>query len=507
MQNAKNMTITQQELHLIKIHNLKNLVDLEMSFTGSPVTAILGPNGNGKSTVLHALACAFKPVSNGENYKFSSFFLPNTDAMWRGSRLEVIHSYREETTVRKYVTTEYTKTSDRWTPKYVRRPSRDIYYIGIDKCVPLIESENKATRINYSTENIGEQVVLDILEKASSVLNRKYSAFNIHTASGKKFIGVESNGLRYSALSMSAGEQKIFYILEKVFKAQKNSLILIDEIDLLLHDGAMKRLIEVVHTRSLEKNLQIVATTHRESILDQDHLVNVRHIVVKSGKALCFNETKPDAINRLTGIQPRPIEVFVEDDLGAAIIKKLAGQLKGAKYVSVQRYGAAINCFTTVGGLLLGGDSCEHSLFVIDGDVYRTEGEKQDRINKILTGDDQQSVNYRESALQKIAQFVIPEGFNPERYLHSIIVAMNITDNDEYEEIIECAKEIQAVNDDHKYIQELIDRLGWARDTGLAKVVDLVATSDQWGVYVADVKEWMRQQIDANREIPHNNIA
>lgn len=506
------MPITQQQLHLIKIHSLKNLVDLEMSFDGSLVTAILGPNGNGKSTVLHALACAFQPVSDGENYKFSSFFLPNTDALWQGSRLEIVHSYREDATLHENETTEYTKSSDRWTPKYARRPSRDIYYIGIDKCVPLIESENKATRINYSTENVGEQIVLDILQKASYILNKQYTAFNIHSASGKKFIGVESNGLKYSALSMSAGEQKIFYILEKVFRAKKNSLILIDEVDLLLHDGAMKRLIEVVHTRASEKKLQIVATTHRESILDQEHLVNIRHIVVKAGKSLCFNETKPDAINRLTEVQPRPLEVFVEDDLGAAVIKKLAGQLKGVKYVSVQRYGAAINCFTTVGGLLLGGESCERSLFVIDGDVYRTEVEKQDRINKILTGNDQQSVNYRASALQKISQFVIPEGFSPERYLHSIIVEMDNDDNDEYVEIIECAKEIQAVNDDHKYIEDLIARLGLERDTGLAKVVDLVATSDRWDAYVADVREWLRQQIEAVLEVPpnfqmHNNAA
>src|SRR5690606_10552845 len=182
--------------------------DLEMSFGDSPVTAVLGPNGNGKSTVLHALACAFQPVSDGENYKFSSFFLPSTDALWQGSRLEITHSYRDGASVHENIVTEYSKNTDRWSPKYARRLSRDLYYIGIDKCVPLIESENKATRIHYSTENMGEAVILEILQKASYILNKQYSAFNIHTASGKQFIGVESGGLRYSALSMSAGEQK-----------------------------------------------------------------------------------------------------------------------------------------------------------------------------------------------------------------------------------------------------------------------------------------------------------
>lgn len=500
------MSITQQQLHSIKIYGLKNIVDLNMSFDGSPVTAILGPNGNGKSTVLHALACAFQPAENGENYKFSSFFLPNTDALWQGSHLEINHSYRSGVDFIQNEITEFRKNTDRWMPKYARRPYRDICYIGIDKCVPMIESETKSTRINYSTTNIAEQIVLTMLEKASYVLNRQYTALNIHDAAGKKFIGVEENGLKYSALSMSAGEQKVFYILEKVYRATKNSLILIDEIDLLLHDGAMRRLVEVIHERAMAKNLQVVATTHRETILDQDHLVNVRHIVSKKGKSLCFNETKPDAINRLTGVQPRPIEVFVEDDLSASIVKKLTGQLKGVKYVSVQRFGAAINCFTTVAGLLLGGEDCNSALFVLDGDVYRTEEEKTNQINRVLTGDDEQSVTYRRLAIQKISQYTIPQGLMPEQYLHQIIVGMPENESEEFNEIIECAKEIVAVNDGHQYIEDIIFRQGWARSEGLVKIVDLVSLSDQWNEYVQDVREWLRQQIEAVLELPATGV-
>ncbi|MBO8087777.1 MAG: ATP-binding protein [Marichromatium sp.] len=366
----------------------------------------------------------------------------------------------------------------------------------------MIESETKSTRINYSTTNISEQVVLTILEKASYILNRKYTALNMHNAAGKEFIGVEASGLKYSALSMSAGEQKVFYILEKIYRADKNSLILIDEIDLLLHDGAMRRLIETVHERATDKSLQVVTTTHRETILDQYHLVNVRHIISKAGKSLCFSETKPDAINRLTGIQPRPIEIFVEDDLSAFIVRKLAGQLKGTRYVSVQRFGAAINCFTTVAGLLLGGEDCRHTLFVLDGDVYRTEDEKKERINKVLTGDDEQSVIYRGTAIQKISQYAIPEGIMPEQYLHGLIVSIELEGNEEFDEIIECAKEIVAANEGHKYIEEIITRLGLERREGLRKIIDLVAYSNQWSEYVHDVRDWMQQQIEGLIESP-----
>lgn len=495
------MPITQQVIHSIKVKALKSLVGLDMSFDGSPVTAILGPNGNGKSTVLHSLACAFKPIhASGENYKFSSFFLPNTDALWNGSELDIIHSYRDGRVEHPNVLKNYKKTDVRWTPIYARRPERNVIYIGIDKCVPMIESETKQAKINYSTETIAEEIITTILLKASLVLNRHYSSYNIHTAPSRKFIGVEVDGLRYSALSMSAGEQKVFHILEKIFRAPKYSLILIDELDLLLHDRAMKKLIEVILARSIEKSLQVIFTTHRESILDLESEINIRHIVNKAGQSLCFNETKPDAINRLTGTQPKPIEIFVEDDLASTIVKKIAAQLRLARYLSVQRFGAAVNCFTTVAGLMFGGDDCANAIFVLDGDVYRTEVEKQNRLNKVITGHDQQAVENRASALNKIQQFVLPENTQPEKFLHSLIVGCEETDNEEFNEIIEVAREIHVVEDDHLYISDIITRLGWDKNIGQSKIIDLVATTGAWVNYVSEVHNWMAARVDDFRE-------
>lgn len=494
------MTISQQALHSMKVGLLKNLVDLEISFEPSFVTAILGPNGNGKSTILHALACAFSPHEEGENYKFSWFFLPNTDALWNDSEMSIIHSFRDGQTRHDALIRKYKKTQARWTPRYANRPKRDVFYIGIDKCVPMIEAEKKQAKINYSTQVVNEDIINTILQKASFVLNRRYSGYNIHRSSGKTFIGVEVDGLRYSALSMSAGEQKVFYILEKVFRAKKYSLILIDELDLLLHDQAMKNLIEVLLERANDKKLQIVFTTHRESVLELENRINIRHIVSRPGKTLCFNETKPDAINRLTGVQPRPLEVFVEDDLASTIVKKIASQLRIAKYVTISRFGAAINCFTTVGGLLLGGEPCEDSIFVLDGDVYCSDELKTEAINRVLTGHDENVVRARTTALSVVKQFSLPEDVKPERYLHSLIIAMNTTDNEEFNEIIEVAAEIIAVDEDHKYINDIIERLGWDRATGLSKIVDLVATDVTWDEYTQEVRQWFELKVSNLRE-------
>jgi predicted ATPase len=493
------MLVTQQKLSSLYVSKLKNLVELDICFDGSPITAILGPNGNGKSTVLHALACAYQPNTNGENHKFSNFFLPSTDALWNDSKLELVHTYRDGQTLHENITTTYGKTS-RWTPIYARQPKRDIFYSGIDKCVPMIEIEKRQGKINYATSTVNEDVFTVILQKASQILNRKYLKYNIHIASGKDFIGVEVEGLRYSALSMSAGEQKVFHILDVIFNAPNNSLILVDELDLLLHDKALLALIKVIHTRALAKSLQVVFTTHRESVLVLSDLINIRHLLSTPEKTLCFSETKPDAINRLTGIQPKPIEVFVEDDLSAAIICKLASQLGGKRLITTHRYGAAINSFTAISGLLFCAQDISNMLFVLDGDVYKTIECKQIRLNKVITGTDSLSENYKAKALSVIFQYQLPEDSKPEPFLHDILSNLEGMQNPESREIINAAKEIHVADESHKYIDDVIERLGLDRRVGLNKIIDLVSDTEYWNEYTRDVQNWLSDKINEHQE-------
>jgi predicted ATP-dependent endonuclease of OLD family len=184
-------------------------------------------------------------------------------------------------------------------------------------------------------------------------------------------MGVECNNIGYSSLSMGAGEQRIFFILKEVFRAPKYALILIDEIDLLLHGDALHKLLEILIVRAEEKHLQIIFTTHDQSIIELEDKINIRHILQTPHKTLCFNETKPDAMQRLTGKQERKLEVFVEDDLAKAIIKKISAEVGISKHVSIKEFGAAKNCFTALSGSLLNEDkNLENMPFVLDGDRY-----------------------------------------------------------------------------------------------------------------------------------------
>jgi len=500
-------SVTGQILSSIKIFKLKCINHMNpMTFTPHPLTAILGPNGSGKSTILHAIAGIYKPEDgqHGEDHKLMEFFPRSPDAEWNGSEFEITHTYRKGQELIENDKKSYGKADalgSRWIQIYARRPLREIYYLGIEKCVPMIESEKKYN-IKYETSNVSSDVINLLLIKASHVLNKTYTSFNHHRQpNGKFFIGVEASGVRYSSLSMSAGEQKVFMILEVILKAGKNSLILIDELDLLLHDIALKNLISVIYDRAIEKNLQIIFTTHRESVINLSSKVNIRHVLNLAERTFCFENTKPDAINRLTGVRVTSIEIYVEDDVAEAIIKKLCASLKATKHTRVIKYGAAVNAFTILGGTLLRGDNLRNSTFILDGDVIKTSVEKSRAINKVLTGDDLIATRLREEALEKIIQFRLPEGNNPEKYLHTMLIQSDETEHDDESlEIISIARSIHFREDSHDYLGQIILELGLNRSIGLTRIIDIAAKHPQWMDFTADVVNWLRPVVIALNE-------
>jgi len=494
MSTSQQSAPSQQKVINLYFKSLKNLRDFSINFEHKKLTAILGPNGCGKSTILHALACCYQPIDEREsiNYKFSYFFPPTTDFNWQGSNLIMTHSYRVGQKEHESVKTKYKKQADRWKPIYKRRPSRYVSFIGIKTCVPKIETESKRSLIRYSTQPLSDQVSVKVREKASFVMNRDYTNYNIHKATGREYIGVEYEDKGYSSLSMGAGEQRIFFILTEVFKAPNYSLILIDEIDLLLHGEARAKLIKVLLEQAEDKNLQIIFTTHDHSIIEFSSQINIRHILQTPEKTICFQNTKPDAISRLTGKHDRVLEIFVEDDLAKAIVKKISGQLGLSKYVSIKEYGSVENCFPFLAGMLFNEDrNIDNMLFVIDGDKYKTPDEQMKRINKVITGDPPKFEKMRSNALGYIRKFIIDDGFNPEKFLHSIIVDLPPQNRDEDNEIINVAKTIQATDNPHQYIDLIIKKMDYERAVGLKVITDLSALSDRWQNFGVEIKDWL----------------
>jgi predicted ATP-binding protein involved in virulence len=153
---------SQQRLKRLQVVQLKNLKDMDLSFGDEPLTAIMGANRSGKTTLLHSLACAHRPSEpNAVDYRFPFFFKPNTDSRWIGSDFTITYNHRVGQNVSE-LQQQYTKAQDRWTPRYAKRPIRPTRYMNIRDSVPEMEVLNRTSMIHYQKQNANDPIAISV---------------------------------------------------------------------------------------------------------------------------------------------------------------------------------------------------------------------------------------------------------------------------------------------------------------------------------------------------------
>lgn len=485
----------QQRLKKVIYHNLKGLRDLEIDFEDKNITGIFGVNGCGKSTILHSLLCFYKPKDPSicKDYKFSLFFKQIDSINWKDSKMTVITSCREGT-IKKDISTIFRKGTDRWLPQYNTRPDRNVYYIGLNTCVPDIEKEHEnINKLTTSRDILPIQNLEEIKKATSYILGYPYTDIFKSTYAKKKYLSVEKNKtLHYHSLSMGAGEQRLFKILDVLYFAPKYSLIIIDEIDLTLHTSALNRLIDIVAIVSERNKLQVIFTSHREELISRND-INIRHILNTSEKTLCFNDSTPECIELLTGRTVRLLRIFVEDDLAEAIVLEILRENEIRKRAEVFKFGAIENAFVASVGLEIIGQSLDNTLFILDGDRYRTNEEKISLMKKKYSGTETDKELRRIKALSIIKQFDLPNLTTPEEYICQILKGLNDSN-----EIVETAKQIIAPSDPHQYLNEILDKLGEKREIGLGLIVkEFKKNKIVWNTYTNNIQEWVKERKEA----------
>lgn len=444
----------------------------------------MGVNGSGKSTILHALACTFSPNSDIKDYKFNFFFTPTPDAMWKNSKLSIF--YFDENSQKK-VKREYRKDKDRWSPKYSTRPKRDVYYIGIDSCLPEIEKEKQTTFINYNTNELNNKISEKIIKFASEILNKDYQSLTMHKTKRKEFIGVHTiSDITYSSLSMGAGEQRLLKILNLVCSVNTYSLILIDEIDLLLHVSALKNLIKTLSEIAISRNLQIIFTTHSLVMSELTDYVDIRYIKKLEQKTVVYDSITPDIVYQLSDLVDKPLKVFVEDDLARTIVTHIAKELNIIKNTEIKCFGSIQNAFVLASSFVLEERNTDNILIVTDGDKYVTNEDKEQQLNKMLTGTEADHDEKIYQALSVISQFTLPSDLSPEEYIHKMLISMH-----DKSEITICAEEINSVSEKHEWIDKIVERMDISREIALYQIIEHISEHSDWETYVHNVRSWM----------------
>lgn len=476
----------QSRLNKLHITELKGLKDLDIEFTKN-LTAIMGVNGVGKSTILHALACVFAPIDKGEDYKFNFFFTPTPDASWQNSCFSI--TYFDEIK-QKEIVREYKKKSDRWSPKYSTRPVRDVFYIGIDSCLPEIERERQTSYIDYLTKTSDDNLSARIVKEASIILNKDYKEMTDHTTKRKKLFGVRTHsGIIYSSLSMGAGEQRVLKILSLVSHATPYSMILIDEIDLLLHASALVNMLRLLDGMAKRKNLQIIFTTHSLLMQELTDIVDIKYLRNTKEKTFVYNAITPDIVYDLAQKSEHRLNIYVEDDLASAVVSKVLSEMKLLRHSRIQNIGSIQNAFVVSSAAIIEGRKTDDMLVITDGDLYRTDDDKKTQIKKVLSGSEKDHDEKIEKALSMMTEFSLPDNTPPEKYIFDMLISM-----DSESEILDCARFVQNVNNSHDWLNKIIDQMNQSREIILRDIVELVSEHPDWCKYTQKVRDKLHEK-------------
>lgn len=311
---------------------LRGLGKFEIEFN-YPVSAIAGENGAGKSTLLAMAACAFHNRPDGFKlsdrantyYTFSDFFVQSNDEIspsgiiiqyrirndnWRNSEPGEGWQRRRK------------KVRGKWTD-YKTRVKRNVIYFGIQRIVPHYERTTyKANRHRFQLSDLDADVLNRIRRTAGRILGRNYSDFELHAHAKRSLPIVSWSGLRYSGFNMGAGESGVFGILTALFAAGRGSLIVIDEIELGLHEKAQRCLIRELDKLCNELHCQIICSTHSHRILESLPPEGRFFIETRGGETVITPGISPDyACGKLGGQNASELDIFVEDQAAKAILE------------------------------------------------------------------------------------------------------------------------------------------------------------------------------------------
>ena len=490
---------TQHRLNSIRIERLKCVRDLDLNLSDKNVTAILGRNGSGKSTVLQAIYCMYRPKPfQYEQYtrrrkynqfeeipdsKFSHFFKQVDGTRWTNSLLYAHLGWREAANVIEVIRL-YKKSRERWSPRMATKPEREIYYIGVNTCVPAIERAKKGM-VTYSTNHTSElQHADEIRDAASRIMGYQYDQLFYSSETRRLFFNVEKEGQPMHALALGAGEQRLFTILETLYNAGRYALITIDELDLTLHTAALLRLIDEMVRVAEEKHLQIVFTTHRQEVMNRTD-INVRYLMQTPEKTLCINDPNSICYEELTGTHEQDLTIWVEDMLSKTMIEKILEEEDMSRRAEIRIFGSIENSFTLAGYYQIAGVDVSNLLIVTDGDRYVSEADKIQQIKRTITGNREIDDAARLSAIQIMHQYEAPNYYAPEKVIHQAICV-----DGEDSEIKQVALQIVNPDDKHGFVDDILTKMHWGREK-YYRVIDEFAKCPQWRVYTHDVRNWL----------------
>ncbi len=313
---------------------IRGLSDLKLQFR-YPITAISGKNGTGKSTVLACVACGFHNSSSGFRplnrripyYTFSDFFIQSAEEeplAFVSIGYQILHdNWRKTKSLRSGVGLAWQtrrKFFGRWN-NYASRVRRNVVFCGIEGVVPHAEkSVSKSYRRAFQkAKEAGYET--DVASTVGRILGRPYDEFYYKQHSKYRLPLVRVKKRSYSGFNMGAGENTLFEIFSTIYACEGSLLLVIDEIELGLHEEAQIQFIAELKEICFKRHIQIVCTTHSPRVLAALPPEGRVHLERMGDAVRVIPGISPEyAAGLLSGIKQSELDIYCEDDFAQEII-------------------------------------------------------------------------------------------------------------------------------------------------------------------------------------------
>jgi predicted ATPase len=337
--------VTRATLLAIEVYGrVRGLIDVKMDFH-YPITVIAGKNGTGKSTILGLAACAYHNFSRGfllpgrkvTYYTFGDFFVGTDDESLESGYITIRYKFlynhwrprKEFKSVGEGWQRRYKQYSNRWN-RYSSRVKRPVVYLGINRIVPHAERNlSKTSRKQFQTvEAKGWED--NLRRTVSQILDANYESFDIKERSKHRLPVVSNSGSKYSGFNMGAGEDALFDLFYTINECPDGSLLIIDEIELGLHEQAQIRLMDELKQICEQRKFQIICTTHSPAILDQIPPEGRIFLEKHGDKTIVIpGITSSYAAGKLSGQSNSELDILVEDETAQTILENcLSNELR-----------------------------------------------------------------------------------------------------------------------------------------------------------------------------------
>lgn len=435
---ANDMTVASLREIELRRGSLRGLSAFQVNFT-YPISVISGRNRSGKSTILAMVACAFHNNKDGFKlperrltyYTFSDFFIQTSEEVPpEGVQIwyRIMHNrWRKSNRAPDGSGNLWQKREKRRRGKwsnYARRVNRNVVFLGVQRVVPHSEKSVSRSYRTYFSDQAPAGWENKVKEVVGRILGTYYDTFWMKTYGRYRLPLVATRGTVYSGFNMGAGENALFEIFSIIHATPQGTLLVIDEIELGLHEEAQKKLIKELKEVCRGRHIQVICTTHSPAIIESVPPEARFYVDSFSGKTIIMpGISSRYAAGKLSGEKTNELDIYVEDGTAATIIEPfLPNDIR--KRVSITPIGSPTTIIHQMAGRYKDRRKAE-CIAVMDGDKA---GQMNIHIEKFqgaleITRDREKEIEWFKDRIE-----FLPGNTWPERWLIHTLQSIDITD-------------------------------------------------------------------------------